>query len=65
MFRRTPTQCPLFAVENRLDEAKRARLKGTWGEQYRAAALPLIDETLFARFFHEDNGRPNEHERSN
>jgi hypothetical protein len=59
MFRRTSSQRPLFAVETRLEATKRARLEGTWGQQYRAFALPLIDETLFARFFHETNGRPN------
>ena len=59
MFRQTSSQRPLFAVETRLDATKRSRLEGTWGQQYRASALPLIDETLFARFFHENNGRPN------
>jgi hypothetical protein len=59
MFRQTSSQRPLFAVENRLDAGKRTRLERGWGHQYRASALPLIDETLFARFFHENNGRPN------
>jgi hypothetical protein len=46
-------------VENRFSEEKRERLEHTWGHEYRLHALPLIDEALFSRFFHEDNGRPN------
>jgi hypothetical protein len=59
MFRATPPQRSLFSVETRLDGDKRARLERTWAHQYRGAALPLIDEQRFARFFDEDNGRPN------
>jgi hypothetical protein len=59
MFRRTPPQRPLFSVEALLDPAKRARLERSWAHQYRGAALPLIDEQHFARFFDDDNGRPN------
>ena len=59
MFRTTSPQRPLFGVESRLDATKRARLERTWAHQFRGAALPLIDETRFARFFDDDNGRPN------
>jgi hypothetical protein len=30
MFRRTPPQRSLFAVENRLEAAKRSRLENSW-----------------------------------
>jgi hypothetical protein len=59
MFRATPPQRPLFGVESRLDATKRSRLQRTWAHQFRSAALPLIDEQRFARFFDDDNGRPN------
>src|SRR5713226_6875329 len=59
MFRETPSQRSMFGVEHLLDEVKLARLERTWAYPYRAAALPLIDETKFARFFDMDNGRPN------
>lgn len=59
MFRPTSPQRRLFGVESRLDPTKRARLEVTWAQQFRKAALPLIDEQRFAGFFHEDNGRPN------
>ncbi|MGH9657387.1 MAG: transposase [Bryobacteraceae bacterium] len=59
MFRTTSPQRPLFGVESRLDATKRARLERTWAHQFRGAALPLIDENRFARFFDDDNGRPN------
>jgi hypothetical protein len=49
MFRQTSSQRPLFAVENRLDAGKRTRLERGWGHQYRASALPLIDETAATR----------------
>lgn len=59
MFRTTSPQRPLFGIENRMDATKRARLERTWAHQYRSAALPLIDETRFAQFFEDNNGRPN------
>lgn len=50
----------MFGVEQRItDPAKRARLERTWARQYRDHALPLIDETRFAKYFDADNGRPN------
>jgi hypothetical protein len=50
----------MFGVEQRFtDAAKRARLERTWAHQYRSHALGLIDESRFARYFDEDNGRPN------
>jgi hypothetical protein len=59
MFRATSPQRPLFGVEHRLDEAKRARMEKTWAHAYRMSALGLIDEHLFAKYFEADNGRPN------
>ena len=59
MFRPTSPQLGLFSAGNRLDETKRARLQKTWAHQFRTAALRLIDEERFAKFFHSDNGRPN------
>ena len=59
MFRSTSPQLGLFSVGHRLDETKRARLQKTWAHQFRNAALRLIDEERFAKFFHADNGRPN------
>ncbi|MGC9986839.1 MAG: transposase [Polyangia bacterium] len=59
MFRPTSPQLGLFSVGNRLDETKRARLQKSWAHQFRCAALQLIDEDRFAKFFDKDNGRPN------
>lgn len=59
MFRPTSPQRSLFAVEHRLDAAKRARLERSWAHEYRAHALPLIDESRFAKYFDAANGRPN------
>ena len=59
MFRATSPQRSLFSVESRLDEEKRARLEQTWAHTYQSHALSLIDEALFAKYFHGDNGRPN------
>lgn len=59
MFRPTPPQRSLFAVENRMDPEKRARLEKSWAHAFRKGALPLIDEELFRPYFDEDNGRPN------
>jgi len=50
----------MYGVEHRFaDPAKRERLQRSWAHAYRSQALPLIDESLFAKYFHEDNGRPN------
>jgi hypothetical protein len=38
---------------------KRARLQQSWAQAYRNHALPLIDESRFAKYFDADNGRPN------
>jgi hypothetical protein len=59
MFRPTSPQRPLFGVENRMNETKRARLAKTWAHAFRHSALPLVDESGFAKYFHQDNGRPN------
>jgi len=60
MFRPTSPQRPLFGAESRFtDPEKRARLQRSWAHQFRAHALPLIDETRFAKYFDADNGRPN------
>jgi len=59
MFRLSSPQRPLFGVEHRLDAVKRGRLERSWAHQYREKGLPLIDEGRFAKFFDDDNGRPN------
>lgn len=38
---------------------KRARLEQSWAHQYHTHALPLIDESAFAKYFNPNNGRPN------
>src|ERR1700736_6327855 len=42
-----------------MDPKKRDRLERSWAHSFRSAALRLIDEKCFARFFHDSNGRPN------
>jgi hypothetical protein len=59
MFRATSPQRPLFGVEHRLDDVKRARMEKTWAQPYRTTALGLIDENRFAKYFDAANGRPN------
>jgi len=59
MFRKTSSQRPLFGVEHRLEDVKRARLEQTWAHPYRTKALGLVDEDRFAKYFDPDNGRPN------
>jgi len=59
MFRPTSPQRPLFGVEHRIDDVKRARLQQSWAQAYRNHALPLIDESRFANYFDAGNGRPN------
>jgi hypothetical protein len=59
MFRPTSPQRPLFGVEHRLDAAKRERLERSWAHEYCSHALPLIDESRFAKYFDAANGRPN------
>jgi hypothetical protein len=50
----------MFGVEHRFtDPAKRARLEKSWAHAFRRQALPLIDEAPFAKYFDDDNGRPN------
>lgn len=59
MFRQTSPQRTMFGVENRLDPVKRARLERSWAHQFQKAALALIDEQRFAKYFDPENGRPN------
>lgn len=42
-----------------MDGAKRARLEKSWAHPYREKALGLIDESRFAKYFDQENGRPN------
>jgi len=50
----------MFGVEQFFtDPAKRERLRRSWAHQYRTHALPLIDESRFAKYFDPENGRPN------
>ena len=59
MFRKRDPQGTLFASSNLVPEAKARRLRGSWAEIFRARALPLIDEEVFAPLYCDDNGRPN------
>ena len=42
-----------------LPEDKRERLEADWPGEFRAGALPLIDEEASRGLYHEWNGRPN------
>ena len=42
-----------------MDPTKRERLERSWAHPFRSDALGIIDESRFARFFHDSNGRPN------
>ena len=59
MFRKKDAQGSLFETSNLVPEAKARRLQASWAETFRARALPLIDEELFAPLYCDDNGRPN------
>lgn len=59
MFRKKDPQGSLFETSNLLPAAKAQRLRASWAEPFRARALPLIDEDLFAPLYCDDNGRPN------
>src|ERR1017187_4353678 len=59
MFRRSDSQGSLFAVSNLLSDEKRRRLEQDWPGQFRAHALPMIDEDQFRDLYCADNGRPN------
>ncbi|HJM60400.1 MAG TPA: transposase [Alphaproteobacteria bacterium] len=59
MFRKRDPQGTLFASSTLVPEAKARRLRGSWAETFRARALPLIDEEVFAPLYCDDNGRPN------
>ncbi|MEW6756474.1 MAG: transposase [Candidatus Latescibacterota bacterium] len=59
MFRKRDPQGSLFASSNLIPAAKAKRLHASWAETFRARALPLIDEEVFASLYHEDLGRPN------
>ena len=59
MFRKRKPQRSLFASSNLVPPTKAKRLQDSWAETFRARALPLIDEELFAPLYCADNGRPN------
>src|SRR3972149_666539 len=59
MYRQRDPQGSLFASSNLIPAAKAKRRQASWAERFRARALPLIDEELFASLYHEDLGRPN------
>ena len=59
MFRKKDPQSTLFETSYLVPEAKARRLQASWAETFRAHALPLIDEALFAALYCDDNGRPN------
>lgn len=59
MFRERDPQTSLFSTSHFLPEDKRRRLERDWPGEFRAGALPLIDEDAFRDLYHEWNGRPN------
>lgn len=59
MFRKRDPQESLFGTSNLVPSAKAKRLRASWAEVFRARALPLIDEEVFAPLYCPDNGRPN------
>ena len=59
MFRKRDPQQSLFSAAMVLPEDKRRRLERGWPGEFRAGALPLIDEEAFRDLYHRWNGRPN------
>ena len=59
MFRARDPQESLFGTSNLVPPDKAKRLQASWAEGFRAHALPLIDEEVFAPLYCADNGRPN------
>ena len=59
MFRTRDPQDSLFGTSNLVPPDKAKRLQASWAEGFRAHALPLIDEEVFAPLYCADNGRPN------
>ena len=59
MYRRRHPQVTMFESSYLVPEVKAGRLRASWAETFRARALPLIDEDLFAPLYCQDNGRPN------
>lgn len=59
MFRKRDPQHNLFQTSSLIPPSKAQRLEKSWAEAFRTQALPLIDESLFAPMYCEDNGRPN------
>jgi hypothetical protein len=59
MFRKREPQSSLFATSLLVPPAKAQRLQASWAEIFRARALPLLEEELFASLYSDDQGRPN------
>lgn len=59
MFRKRDPQDRLFGTSHLVPPDKAKRLRASWAEGFRAHALPLIDEGVFAPLYCADNGRPN------
>ena len=59
MFRARDPQESLFGTSHLVPPDKAKRLQASWAEGFRAHALPLIDEEVFAPLYCADNGRPN------
>ena len=59
MYRPRDPQESLFASSLLVPPDKAKRLRASWAEGFRAHALPLIDEEVFAPMYCADNGRPN------
>ena len=59
MFRQRDPQDSLFGTSHLVPPDKAKRLRASWAEGFRAHALPLIDEAVFAPLYCPDTGRPN------
>ena len=59
MYRARNPQESLFGTSNLVPPDKAKRLQASWAEGFRAHALPLIDEEVFAPLYCADTGRPN------
>jgi hypothetical protein len=58
LFRKRDPQISMLESSYFLPPVKAARLQGTWAEQFRQRALPMIREEDFA-FMYAEGGRPN------
>ena len=59
MFRATDPQRSLFNAFDCLSDRQRNRMKRNWAYAFRSHGLPLIDEQVFAKMYHDQLGAPN------